>query len=231
MSPPTADWLECVGAAHVVKHDSCWHRDMIDQSNYQSTHHRCTEAERIATVYRLWFVSCLGGVAKETTSDGPAIPTLIIFSVEKKTFKTREAQLLYRTDGSLEEFVVTTEYIQYFTVRGQSYLSRLPKYWPPIPLYARRVCPPPATKAGGTHSPGGEGEGGSIFWKTREIGWPSYSNGLSTVVTMALAEILSCKYCSCRFKAFVHCMMWWKSPMASNARTLCDWEQPNVIVR
>jgi hypothetical protein len=47
----------------------------------------------------------------------------------------------------------------------------------PIPLSAWRVCPPPATKAGGTHSPGGEGDGGSIFWKTREIGigLPSYS--------------------------------------------------------
>ncbi len=63
----------------------------------------------------------------------------------------------------------------YFTVRGQSYFSRLPKYWPPIPLSACWVCPPPATKAGGTHSPGGEGDGGSIFWKTREIGLPSYS--------------------------------------------------------
>jgi hypothetical protein len=34
---------------------------------------------------------------------------------------------------------------------------------------------------GGTHSPGGEGGGGSIFWKTRELGLPSYSNNLSTV--------------------------------------------------
>ena len=32
---------------------------------------------------------------------------------------------------------------------------------------------------GRTHSPGGEGDGGSIFWKTREIGLPSY-NDLST---------------------------------------------------
>jgi hypothetical protein len=32
-------------------------------------------------------------------------------------------------------------------VRGQSYFSRLPKYWPPIPRSARRVCPPPATEA------------------------------------------------------------------------------------
>ncbi len=51
----------------------------------------------------------------------------------------------------------------YFTVRGQSYFSRLPKYRPP-PL-----------RWGRTDSPGGEGGGGSIFWKTREIGLPSYS--------------------------------------------------------
>ncbi len=30
------------------------------------------------------------------------------------------------------------------TVRGQYYVSRLPKYWPPTPLSARRVCPPRA---------------------------------------------------------------------------------------
>ncbi len=42
------------------------------------------------------------------------------------------------------------------------------------------VLPPPPTKAGGTHSPGEEGGGGSIFWKTRDIGLPSYSNNLST---------------------------------------------------
>jgi hypothetical protein len=45
----------------------------------------------------------------------------------------------------------------------------------PHPPLRLGVCPPPATKAGGTHSPGGEGDGGSIFWKTREIGFPSYS--------------------------------------------------------
>jgi hypothetical protein len=41
--------------------------------------------------------------------------------------------------------------------------------------------PPPPNKGGGTHSPGGEGGGGgSIFWKTRDIVLPSYSNNLST---------------------------------------------------
>ncbi len=40
-------------------------------------------------------------------------------------------------------------------VRGQSYVLRLPKYWPtaPTPLTARRVCSvPPAFVAGGGHT-------------------------------------------------------------------------------
>jgi hypothetical protein len=45
---------------------------------------------------------------------------------------------------------------------------------PHPPLRLASVSSPP-TKAGGTHSPGGEGDVGSIFWKTREIGLPSYS--------------------------------------------------------
>ncbi len=49
-------------------------------------------------------------------------------------------------------------------------------------------CPPPATKAGGTHSPGGEGGGGSIFWKTRDIGLGSYSNNLSTTETQRYCD-------------------------------------------
>ena len=64
----------------------------------------------------------------------------------------------------------------YFTVRGQSYFYRLPKYWTPIPLSARRVCTPRlCCGGGGTDSTGGEGDGGSIFWKMIEIGLPSYS--------------------------------------------------------
>jgi hypothetical protein len=45
----------------------------------------------------------------------------------------------------------------------------------PIPLSARRVCTPRLCCGGRPDSPGGEGGGGSIFWKTREIGLPSYS--------------------------------------------------------
>jgi hypothetical protein len=43
-------------------------------------------------------------------------------------------------------------------------------------LYMKRFwCVPPCVCCGGrTDSPGGEGDGGSIFWKTREIGLPSY---------------------------------------------------------
>ncbi len=36
-------------------------------------------------------------------------------------------------------------------------------------------CTPRLCCGGRTHSPGGEGDGGSIFWKTRDIGLPSYS--------------------------------------------------------
>jgi hypothetical protein len=56
-------------------------------------------------------------------------------------------------------------------------------------LFTRRVCPPSSTKAGGTHSPGGEGGGGSIFWKTQDIGLASYSNNLSTARTHPLTRL------------------------------------------
>ncbi len=41
-------------------------------------------------------------------------------------------------------------------------------------------CEPRLCCGGRTHSPGGEGGGGSIFLKTRDIGLASYSNNLST---------------------------------------------------
>jgi hypothetical protein len=48
----------------------------------------------------------------------------------------------------------------------------------PHPLSARRVCTPAFVGRGGGEKlarRGGEGDGGSIFWKTREIGLPSYN--------------------------------------------------------
>ncbi len=80
------------------------------------------------------------------------------------------------------------------TVRGQSYVSRLPKYWPlPRPLSTLRVCTHTPQQRWGvytvqcTHSPGGEGGVGvSIFWKTRDIGLPSYINNLSTLLLLLL---------------------------------------------
>jgi len=56
--------------------------------------------------------------------------------------------------------------------REQSCVLRLPKYRPPTPPSTRRVCLPPATKAGR------RGGWGSIFWKTQDIGLASYSNNL-----------------------------------------------------
>ncbi len=37
----------------------------------------------------------------------------------------------------------TAERREIITVRGQSYVLRLPKYWPPTPLSAPRLCTPP----------------------------------------------------------------------------------------
>ena len=81
------------------------------------------------------------------------------------------------------------------TVRGQSYVLRLPKYWPPTPLSERRVCTPRLCCGGRTHSPGGEGGGGSIFWKTRYIGLPSYSNNLSTSRAQAYTVYMYIQRC------------------------------------
>jgi hypothetical protein len=50
----------------------------------------------------------------------------------------------------------------------------------PPPHSPAGECVPPAFVGGRTHSSGGEGGWGSIFWKTRDIGLPSYSNNLST---------------------------------------------------
>jgi hypothetical protein len=63
---------------------------------------------------------------------------------------------------------------------------------PPLPLA-------PQQRQGGTHSPGGEGDGGSIFWKTREIGLPSYSK----IFTLCIGvSVLSLSGESCLRKSY-----------------------------
>ncbi len=62
--------------------------------------------------------------------------------------------------------------------RVQSFFWSLPKYWPPTPLSTQRVCPPPTPKKGGgvvQTRRAVRGVGGSIFWKTPDIGLASYS--------------------------------------------------------
>ncbi len=66
-----------------------------------------------------------------------------------------------------------------------------------------RPASPPATKAGGTHSPGGEGDGGSIFWKTREIGLPSYSK----ICTLWRYYSGQWYHCCLSFKSSLQCHM------------------------
>ncbi len=63
------------------------------------------------------------------------------------------------------------------TVRGHPMSLVFQNIDPHPPLRLASVSSPP-TKAGGTHL-GGEGVG-VIFWKTIDIGLPSYSNNLST---------------------------------------------------
>jgi hypothetical protein len=65
-----------------------------------------------------------------------------------------------------------TEYI-FYCKRAILFLSSSKILTPHPPLRPASLSSP-ATKAG-VHSPGGEGDGGSIFWKTREIGLPSYN--------------------------------------------------------
>ncbi len=79
--------------------------------------------------------------------------------------------MIYRLDLPVSTFLPDHRTRrEIITVRGQSYFSRLPKYWTTTP-YPPGECVLP---------PDGEGGGGSMFWKTRGIGLPSYSKNLST---------------------------------------------------
>ncbi len=85
----------------------------------------------------------------------------------------RNPQRKFRLNGGGGEGGSTTEYI-FYCKRAILFLSSSKILTPHPPLrpaivYPRLCC------GRRTDSPGGEGGGGSIFWKTREIGLPSYS--------------------------------------------------------
>ncbi len=77
------------------------------------------------------------------------------------------------TAGGIRYRVYLTEYI-FYCKRAILFLSSSKILTPHPPLRPASLSSP-RNKAGGTHSLGGEGDGGSIFWKTREIGLASYS--------------------------------------------------------
>ncbi len=62
-----------------------------------------------------------------------------------------------------------------YIYRTERSVWRLPNYWPPTPSPPSECVLPPHQRRGDTHSPGGEGVGGSIFRKTSDIGLASYS--------------------------------------------------------
>jgi hypothetical protein len=67
------------------------------------------------------------------------------------------------------------------TVKQKSNLSRLPSIDPPSPSPPSNCVHPAFVGRAITHSPGREGDGGAIFWKTKEMKLPSYINNLSTI--------------------------------------------------
>ncbi len=79
----------------------------------------------------------------------------------------------------------TTEYI-FYCKRAILFLSSSKLLTPHPPLRLASLSSHGNKGGGVTHSPGGEGDGGSIVWKAREIGFPSYSK-ICTLWTIPLS--------------------------------------------
>jgi hypothetical protein len=113
-----------------------------------------------------------------------------IYCFPNRSYRTVQLPL-FLADYDMKWIILNTRWqIDIFTpqsthiCRVQSCVWRLSKYLPPTALSTQRVCPPPAPKAGGTHSPGG---GGSIFWKTPDIRLASYS-----IISLRFTPMLAC---------------------------------------
>ncbi len=115
---------------------------------------------------------------KKTTREGMCPPwstytwITVSSSSNEKSTDQQENWVVVREEG----FTPQSNYI----CRVQINVWRLPKYQilTPHPLSPSEcVLPPHQRRGGGVHSPGGEGlgGGGSIFWKTPDIGLASYS--------------------------------------------------------
>jgi hypothetical protein len=77
----------------------------------------------------------------------------------------------------VELFLVDALMAGLWTAERDYYCKR-----PILCLSSKILTPhPPLRPASVSSPPGGEGDGGSIFWKTRDIGLASYSNILSTM--------------------------------------------------
>ncbi len=99
---------------------------------------------------------------------------------------SRKAKITFKKEKKVHKFHALTCWIcwsawgtEYIFYRKSNPISlRLPKYWPPNSPFRPASLSSPRNKGGGggVHTHRAERwMGGSIFWKTREIGLPSYS--------------------------------------------------------
>jgi hypothetical protein len=89
------------------------------------------------------------------------------WKITRMVYQLSSSSLSVPPDGGRHKVLTYVEY------RAVSASSKILTTHPP--LHPASVSSP-APKAGCTHSPGGEGGGGSIFWKTSDKGLASYNN-------------------------------------------------------
>ncbi len=107
--------------------------------------------------------------------------------------------------------------------RIQSSVWRLPNYWLPVPTPSppSECVLPPHQRRWGTHSPGGEGVGGSLFRKMSDIGLASYSIiPLLTTFTVQYLEYALVFISVLRESTYSWCQMEWSKSLVDQGITL-----------